>query len=78
MLQTPTVSSTPASSAASLETLLTRIIGEYREMPGLNLTASQAQRLWRLDESTCRSTLDLLVARGFLSRTNRGQYAKAR
>lgn len=78
MLQTSSSGSSAASSAAHLEALLTRIIGEYQEMPGLNLTPSQAQRLWRLDELTCRSTLDLLVARAFLTRTNRGQYARAR
>ena len=66
MLQTSSSGSSAASSAAHLEALLTRIIGEYQEMPGLNLTPSQAQRLWRLDELTCRSTLDLLVARALL------------
>ena len=30
---------------------LIRVLGEYREMPGLALTFSQAQRLWGCDGS---------------------------
>jgi hypothetical protein len=46
--------------------LVERILGEYREMPGLALTLEQARRLWGCDASTCRSVVDLLVARGAL------------
>ncbi len=46
--------------------LLIRVLGEYREMPGLALTFNQAQRLWGCDERTCRAVVDLLVARGVL------------
>jgi len=43
-----------------------RVKGEYLEMPGLQLTYAQAQRLWGLDADTCRAILDTLVRRNFL------------
>ncbi len=54
--------------------LLTRIRGEYREMPGLRLTFEQACRLWQVDAATCRSVLEQLVAERFLHRTHDGAY----
>jgi hypothetical protein len=50
--------------------------GEFHEVPGLHLTKPQAQRLWGLDETTCESLLESLVAANFLKRTARGQYAR--
>jgi hypothetical protein len=50
----------------TLELLLRRIEGEYLEMPGLQLTREQAQRLWALDHETCSGLLDVLVMNGFL------------
>jgi hypothetical protein len=64
------------SSISLRESILQRICGEYREMPGLQLTLGQAQRLWGLDEETCARSLDFLVERGFLVRTSRGVYAR--
>jgi len=58
------------------EPILQRICGEYLEMPGLQLTLKQAQRLWGLDEETCARSLDLLVENGFLVRTSRDSYAR--
>ena len=46
---------------------------EYLEMPGLRLTASQAQRLWDLDAPNCLAVLSQLVAIGFLSEAH-GRY----
>ena len=54
--------------------LLTRIRGEYSEMPGLRLTFAQACRLWQVDAATCRSVLENLVAERFLHRTQDGAY----
>jgi len=56
---------------------LTRIEAEYREMPGLHLTARQMQRLWGLDEDTCTWLLEALVVSGFLVREDDEQYARA-
>lgn len=48
--------------------VLRRIRTEYLEMPGLCLTLKQAQRLWGLDEATCREAMQILVDTKFLSR----------
>ncbi len=53
-----------------------RIQGEYREMPGLSLTADQARRLWGLDETACRAILDALVDLQFLRCTPKGSYVR--
>ncbi len=55
----------PANLPASV-VLLSRIRGEYQEMPGLNLTFRQACRLWQMDPATCESMLKELVTDGFL------------
>jgi hypothetical protein len=47
---------------------------EYLEMPGLELTKPQAQRLWGLEEQTCDALLDELVESHFLRRTERNGY----
>ena len=58
------------------EQMLSRIRGEYLEMPGLRLKREQAQRLWGLDESTCAQLLESLVDVKFLYRTVDGKYAR--
>jgi len=56
--------------------LLRRIKGEYLEMPGLRLTAVQAQRLWQLDAVACQTLLDSLVQSKFLCRSAQGAYVR--
>lgn len=51
-----------------------RIRGEYREMPGLKLTATQASRFWHLGLEESRRLLESLVADGALARTADGFY----
>ena len=58
----------------SIEDLLTRIRGEFLEMPGLCLTRQQACRLWQMDELTCDGVLGALVEAGFLIRTPAGAF----
>jgi hypothetical protein len=53
---------------ADLAPILARMRAEFHEMPGLRLTFRQAQRLWNLDEASCRRALDVLVDSGFLAR----------
>jgi hypothetical protein len=53
------------------------IRAEYRESPGLHLTAQQARRLWNLDPQTCDALLANLVNTRFLRRTETGAYARA-
>ncbi len=54
--------------------LAVRILSEYREMPGLCLTASQAARLWGLDLDRCLRLLQRLVAAGRLRCLPQGRY----
>jgi hypothetical protein len=61
-----------------LERLVRRVEGECLEMPGLQLTREQAQRLWALDRATCVSVLDVLVNRRFLVRGTDHRYRRAR
>jgi hypothetical protein len=56
------------------EDILRRVRGEYLEMPGLRLTAKQAQRLWTMDACTCESLLNTLVDAKFLARTRDGAF----
>ena len=58
--------------------LIERVLGEYREMPGLALTVEHAQRLWGCDAATCRRIADLMVERCVLrwSREHRLMRAK--
>ena len=56
--------------------MLQRACGEFLEMPGLRLTCLQAQRLWGLDEPTCRELLEFLVDAKFLRRSSGGMYAR--
>jgi hypothetical protein len=51
-----------------------RIHGEYREMPGLRLTAAQARRLWNLDRNQCEAVLDALIEARLLRRTDDGAF----
>jgi hypothetical protein len=58
------------------EVILNRVCGEFMEMPGLRLTAIQAQRLWGLDQETCTQLLEHLVNAKFLSRSTHGSYSR--
>ena len=65
-----------SSTIPVLREVLLRIEAEYREMPGLSLTVSQAERLWRLDTRTCAFVLSTLVDRRILRRTRNGAYLR--
>jgi hypothetical protein len=58
----------------SIHALLNRIRGEFREMPGLRLTLSEACRLSQLDSQTCEAVLRRLVDERFLTRKHDGTY----
>ena len=65
------------SSHILTEEMLHRVWAEYLEMPGLQLTRQQAQRLWGLDEATCTRILEFFVGIGFLRRSDTVAYARA-
>jgi hypothetical protein len=62
---------------SDIERLIERIQAEYREMPGLSLTAPQVCRVWHLDDSHCTAILDALVQARYLRRTRSGTYVRA-
>lgn len=53
-----------------LQALVTRVRAEFNEMPGLRLTLPQAQRLWNVEATLCRSVVELLIRDAFLRRTD--------
>lgn len=59
-----------------IDDVLQRIQGEFVEMPGLRLTAAQAQRLWGLERDVCTAMLGALVDARFLSQTRDGAYVR--
>ena len=50
---------------------------EFLEIPGLELTRDQAQRLWGLERATCDQLLAALVESRFLRRTRDNRYLLA-
>ena len=58
--------------------LISRILGEFREMPGLSLTIEQASRLWGCEAVICRGAIDMLVAGGHLRWSRDGRTIRAR
>jgi DNA-binding IclR family transcriptional regulator len=50
---------------------------EYLEVPGLELTREQAQRMWGLDRAACDELLAALVESRFLRRTRDNRYLLA-
>ena len=54
--------------------LLDRIRAEYREMPGLSLSHSQAARLWGLSKERCAGVLEMLIDQGELVCRPNGRY----
>jgi hypothetical protein len=59
-----------------IDEVLQRIQGEYLEMPGLRLTAAQAQRLWGLESDVCSALLGALVDAEFLAQTRDGAFVR--
>jgi hypothetical protein len=64
-------------SGETASELSSRIEAEYMEMPGLNVTLKQAQRLWTADPHTCQAVFDALVARGVVRVTTKGRFIRA-
>jgi hypothetical protein len=57
--------------------IIERVRGEFMEMPGLQLTVTQAARLWGLDLASCRNVVDVLVESAFLRWTESGKIVRA-
>ena len=52
--------------SASVDEMRVRVRAEFLEMPGLQLTANQAQRLFQMSPQQCGSVLSTLVLDGDL------------
>jgi hypothetical protein len=63
------------SSEATQWILIVR--GAYLEIPALQLTRSQVQRLWGLDVRSCDSVLHALLEQRFLEQTQGGAFVRA-
>ena len=59
-----------------IQDVVRRIRCEFLEMPGLRLTAQQARRMWRLDETACDAVLGALVDARFLAKTRDGAFVR--
>ena len=62
----------------SRQALLHRIAMEYDEMPGLRLTAAQAQRLFGLRADVCMRVFDAFVEAAILRRDANNRYVRCR
>lgn len=60
------------------QSILTRVRGEFEEMPELRLTRPQAEALLGLPEPASGWVLERLAKDGFLARTPDGVYARRR
>jgi hypothetical protein len=60
----------------SFDQLVSRVRGEYIEMPGLWLTSDQGARLWSLERAQCEQLLVALVNEGFLTAREDGKYGR--
>jgi DNA-binding IclR family transcriptional regulator len=56
------------------ESALFRMRAEFKEMPGLKITAAQATRLWQIDPNRSEELLNALVVDGLLRRSPDGTY----
>lgn len=74
MTTSPGAPASGTNSAAANSALVARVLGEYREMPGLRLTFAQACRLWQMDPGVCEVVLQSLVADHSLARTVDGVF----
>ena len=68
----------PVDDSGLDDRLLWRVVAEYREMPGLQLTIEQARRLWGCDADTCQQVAKVLVERGVLRWSRAGRLMVAR
>jgi len=61
----------------ALADVLDRVRGEYRKMPGLRLTPSQAQRLFQVEPALCAALLNVLMDEHFLVLAANGLFVQS-
>ena len=65
------------SAGEAFTVALRRAQAEFLEMPGLQLTAAQAAKLWHFDAALCTAVLSRLVEQRFLVETRNRAFARA-
>jgi hypothetical protein len=66
------------TSHIDLDQAIQRARADYREMPGLQLTARQAGRLWALPDSLCERVLRSFLEEQFLNRSTNDSFVIAK
>jgi hypothetical protein len=66
-----------AAEQSTIHDWLRLIQAEYLEMPDLQLTKPEIQRLWKLEPHVCDALLDALVTAEFLRKTHTAAYVLA-
>jgi hypothetical protein len=56
--------------------MVSRVRGEFSEMPCMRLTAEQARLLLGLDDNATQWVLGCLAREGFLAQTPSGEYVR--
>ena len=54
--------------------LVSRLLSEFAEQPGLKLTLAQATRLFAVDTATCAQVLHMLMGLGAVAQTRHGLF----
>ncbi len=75
MLSTTPTAELPLS--LDLTSALRLVRADFMEMPDLQVTVSQATRLWGLDSEVCSAVLAMLVDARFLVRTSKSLFSRA-
>jgi hypothetical protein len=65
------------TTSGATRSLMERVQAEYAEMPGLSVTLPQAQRLWAVDQRTCKEVFSRLIKNGVLRMTARGHFVRS-
>jgi hypothetical protein len=65
-----------ATDQVDLQDWLPLIRAEFDELPDLELTQRQVERLWNLEATVAEAILGALVSIGFLRQTRQGAYVR--
>jgi hypothetical protein len=76
-MQTPLRDTPGRPHGHGADDLLGRVRAEFLEMPGLQVTCTEASRLLGIEPHACVAMLGHLAAEGFLRVSPRGSYVRA-
>jgi hypothetical protein len=65
-----------ATDQVHVQDWLQLIRAEFDELPDLQLTQRQVERLWNLDTTVAEAILGALLSTGFLRQTRQGAYVR--